>query len=119
MNQTKLLADTIVKGLQEKKGSGIVMADLQDIDGAICRYMIICEGKNPNQVSSLSDSVIDTVNALMREKPLTVEGVRNAQWIGMDYGTVIVHILLPALRSFYRIENLWEDSKIAIIPDLD
>jgi len=44
--------------------------------------------------------------------------MRNSRWIGLDYGTVIVHIFLPELRSFYRLEQLWADSKITVIPDV-
>jgi ribosome-associated protein len=80
--------------------------------------MVICEGNNPNQVSALCDSVWDTVYKDLSEKPLLVEGVRHAQWIGMDYGTVIVHIFLPEMRSFYKIESLWEDSAITRIDDM-
>jgi ribosome-associated protein len=119
MNQTIVLVETIVKGLQEKKGSNIVTVDLREIPGAICWYMIVCEGRNPNQVSSLSDSVWDTVHRELKEKPSSIHGLRNAQWVGMDYGTVIVHIFLPETRSFYRLESLWEDSVITKIPDID
>ncbi|MDR2775452.1 MAG: ribosome silencing factor [Tannerella sp.] len=119
MNQTNLLVETIVKGLQEKKGHGIVTVDLKKIPEAICQYLVICEGKNPHQVSSLSDSVWETVNRNLKENPSSVHGLCNAQWVGMDYGTVIVHIFLPETRSFYRLENLWEDSKIMKIPDID
>ncbi|MDR1523874.1 MAG: ribosome silencing factor [Tannerella sp.] len=119
MNQTSLLVETIVKGLQEKKGRSIVTVDLREIPGTICQYMVICEGKNPNQVSSLSDSVWDTVLKGLMEKPSSIHGLRNSQWVGMDYGTVLVHIFLPETRSFYRLENLWEDSIIVKIPDID
>lgn len=119
MNQTELLLETIVKGLQEKKGHGIVTVDLREMAGAICQYMVICEGNNPNQLSSLSDSVWDMVNKELKEKPISIDGLRNSQWIGMDYGTIIVHIFLPEMRAFYRLENLWEDTIITKIPDLD
>ena len=119
MNQTKLLLEAIVKGLQEKKGRGIVTVDLREMSGAICQYMVICEGNNPNQLSSLSDSVWDVVNRELKEKPISIDGLRNSQWIGMDYGTIIVHIFLPEMRAFYRLENLWEDTVITKIPDLD
>ncbi|MDR1098614.1 MAG: ribosome silencing factor [Tannerella sp.] len=119
MNQTNLLVETIIKGLQEKKGHGIVVVDLREIQGAICQYMVICGGNNPNQISSLSDSVWETVHRDLREKPASVHGLRNAQWVGMDYGTVLVHLFLPETRSFYRLESLWEDSKMERIPDID
>jgi len=119
MNQTELLLDVIVKGLQEKKGRNIVTIDLLNTPGAICQYMIICEGNNPNQLAALSDSVWEFVSNELKEKPLSIDGMRNARWIGLDYGTVIVHLFLPELRAFYRLEHLWEDSKMTKIPDLD
>ena len=61
MNQTKTLVNAVVKGLQEKKGKRIVTVDMSQLSGAICEYMVICEGNSPTQVSSLSDSVWDIV----------------------------------------------------------
>ncbi|MDR0348574.1 MAG: ribosome silencing factor [Tannerella sp.] len=119
MNQTNFLVKTIVKGLQEKKGHDIVIVDLREIQGAICQYMVICEGNNPNQITSLSDSVGEAVRRDLKEKPVSVHGLRNAQWVGIDYSSVLVHIFLSDTRSFYRLENLWEDSKMKRIPDLD
>ena len=118
MNQTDLLLDTIIKGLQEKKGHGIVAIDLRKTPGAICQYMVICEGNNPNQLAALSDSVWEFVNNELKEKPLSIDGMRNSRWIGLDYGTVIVHVFLPESRAFYRLEQLWEDSIITKIPDI-
>ena len=119
MNHVQLLLDTIVKGLQEKKGRNIVAIDLRKTQGAICQYMVICEGNNPNQLAALSDSVWEFVNKELKEKPLSIDGMRNSRWIGIDYGTVIVHIFFPELRVFYRLEQLWEDSILIKIPDLD
>ena len=59
MDQTKELVKTIVEGLQEKRGKNIVTVDLSQTSGAICQYMVICEGNTPTQVSALSDSVWD------------------------------------------------------------
>lgn len=59
MDQTKELVNTIVEGLQEKKGKNIVTVDLTQLSGAVCQYMVICEGNTPTQVSALSDSVWD------------------------------------------------------------
>jgi ribosome-associated protein len=119
MNQTKELIRTIVKGLQEKKGKNIVTVDLTNISGAICDYMIISEGNSPTQVSALSDSVWDFARKEANEKPLSVDGYRFAQWIGMDYGNVLVHIFLPEQRRFYNLENLWADSNLESIPNID
>ena len=61
MDQTKELVKTIVEGLQEKRGKNIVTVDLSQTSGAICQYMVICEGNTPTQVSALSDSVREFV----------------------------------------------------------
>ena len=113
------LVKTIVEGLQEKRGKNIVTVDLSQTSGAICQYMVICEGNTPTQVSALSDSVWDFARKNANEKPLSIDGTQGAQWIGMDYGTVLVHIFLPELREFYNLENLWSDAKVTQIVDLD
>ena len=119
MDQTKALVQTIVDGLQEKKGKNIVTVDMSNIAGAICQYMVICEGNTPTQVSALSDSVWDFARKNANEKPLSIDGQQAARWIGMDYGTVLVHIFLPEQREFYNLENLWADSTLTRVPDLD
>ena len=73
MDQTKELVKTIVEGLQEKRGKNIVTVDLSQTSGAICQYMVICEGNTPTQVSALSDSVWDFARKNANEKPLTDE----------------------------------------------
>ena len=119
MDQTEELVKTIVEGLQGKKGKNIVTVDLTQLSGSICQYMIICEGSTPTQVSALSDSAWDFAHRKAGEKPLSIDGAQRAEWIGMDYGTVLVHIFLPELREFYNLENLWSDAKVTQIVDLD
>ncbi len=119
MDQTKELVQTIVEGLQEKKGKNIVTIDLTRISGAICEYMVVCEGNTPTQVAALSDSVWDFARRDAGEKPLSVDGAQRAEWIGMDYGTVLVHIFLPAQREFYSLETLWSDAKVTEVPNID
>jgi ribosome-associated protein len=119
MDQTKRLVEAVVKGMQEKKGKRITTVDLTQLSGVICEYMIICEGNSLNQLSSLSDSVWEVVRTDAGEKFLSMDGNRHSPWIGMDYGTVLVHIFLPEQRSFYNLEHLWADSKITEIPDLE
>ncbi len=119
MDQTKELVEAVIEGLQEKKGKHIVSVDLTRLSGAICQYMVICEGNTPTQVSALSDSVWDFARKKANEKPLSIDGNQAAQWIGMDYGTVLVHIFLPEQRAFYNLDHLWADAKLTSIPDLD
>lgn len=119
MNDTKKLVELIIEGIQEKKGTGIVVVNLEKIEGAICRYFIICQGNSPQQVEAITDSIGDIVREKHGEKPLHVIGLENAQWVAMDYSDILVHIFLPEVRSYYNLENLWEDAALENIPDLD
>ena len=116
---TDLLVQKVIAGIQEKKGKNIVVADLMAIQGGICNYFIICEGNSPNQVSAIATSIKDFVRKEAYIKPIAIDGEKNAQWIAMDYGDVIVHIFLPDIREYYQLENLWNDAKLTHIPDLD
>ncbi len=116
--ETTLLVNKIIESLQDKKGHNITTIDLTGLDGCICMYFVICEGNSPTQVSALSDSVWDKVSADLREKPLGAIGMKEAQWVAMDYGTVIVHIFVPEMREYYNLENLWADAVIKTLPDI-
>ena len=119
MEQTKQLVKTITEGIQEKKGSDIVVADLTKIEGTICKYFIICQGSSPTQVEAIAESVGDFARERLKEKPTHVVGLENAQWVAMDYTDVLVHIFLPDVRQYYDLEHLWDDAQLTHIPDLD
>ena len=119
MDQVKKLVENITEGIQEKKGYGIVVADMNGVEGAICRYFIICQGNSPMQVEAIAESVEDMAREKMGEKPVKVVGLTHAQWVAMDYTDVIVHIFLPETRAYYNLEGLWEDACLTSIPDLD
>lgn len=112
------LLQSIIEGIQEKKGKNISAIQLKGMSGAICDYFVICEGNSTTQVSALADSVEEIVKKNTRENPIRVHGQQHAEWIGMDYGNVIVHIFLPELRTFYNIDTLWEDANAEQIPSL-
>ncbi|OAV69271.1 iojap-like ribosome-associated protein [Bacteroidales bacterium Barb6] len=119
MDQTTTLLNAVIAGIQEKKGKNIATVNLSRLSGAICEYMVICEGNSPTQVSALSDSVWDFARKNAGEKPLSIEGNQTALWIGMDYGTVLVHIFMPEQREFYNLDNLWADVPVTRIPNPD
>lgn len=119
MKQSKQLVDIITKGIQEKKGQDIVIADLSNIEGAIANYFVICQGNSPTQVEAISESIGDTVREDLKEKPVNVIGLGANQWVAIDFTDVLAHVFLPETRAFYDLENLWEDAKLTRIPDQD
>ena len=117
--EVKTLVKNIIDGIQEKKGTGIVVTDMTGIEGAICRYFVICQGNSPMQVEAITDSVEETARVKMGEKPVKVVGLPNAVWVAMDYTDVIVHIFVPQTREYYNLEALWEDARLTRVADLD
>jgi ribosome-associated protein len=115
----KMLVDSIVKGIQEKKGQDITVIDLKGIDGAIAQYFVVCQGNTPTQVEAITDSIAETTRIEQQEKPIRVVGLELAQWVAMDYTDVMVHIFVPDMRNYYNIESLWQDAKQTEIPNLD
>ncbi len=119
MNETKKLIEQITEGIQDKKGKKIVIADLTQIDDTICNYFIICQGNSPSQVTAIVESVKEFARKGVNVKPYAVDGLRNAQWVAMDYADVLVHVFMPEAREFYNLETLWADARLTPIPDLD
>lgn len=115
----KEVIQQIVEGIQDKKGKGIVVVDMLKLGNSICDYFVICQGNSPTQVSAITDSIEDTVRINCKKKPYSIDGLRNSQWVAMDYGDILVHIFLPDVRKFYDIEHLWADATLTEIPDLD
>lgn len=113
------LTQVIIEAIQDKKGSGICAINLAKIPTAPASDFIICQGKTPAQTTAIADNVIDKVRELTRRKPDSTHGIRNGQWIIVDYGDTMVHIFTPDFREFYNLEDLWVDGDITRIPDLD
>lgn len=119
MEETRRLVETITKGIQEKKGQDIVIIDLSGIEGTIANYFVICQGNSPMQVEAITESVGDFAREEAGEKPTHVVGLGLSKWVAMDYGSVLVHIFVPELRTYYDLESLWQDAKQTQIPNLD
>ncbi|MDE6023681.1 MAG: ribosome silencing factor [Muribaculaceae bacterium] len=115
---TKII-NVITSAIQDKKGFDISILDLSDVDGAPTGQFIICSGKSTTQVSSIADNVREEVLKQTGEKPINYDGYRNSQWIVIDYGDTMVHVFLPEIRQFYRLEELWSDAETIHIEDAD
>lgn len=117
--ETEHLVCKIVDAIQDKKGRGIVVADLSEIPGAICPCFVICQGNSPTQVDAIARSVGDKLRTDEGIKPIATEGLRAARWVAIDYVDVMVHIFLPEERRYYNLENLWADAVLTEVADLD
>lgn len=116
--ETKVLVEQIVNGLQEKKGREIISLDLRKIDNAVSDYFVIASGDSNTQVAALAGSVEEMVQKELNDKPWHVEGTSNAEWVLMDYVTVVVHIFQREPREHYNIEGLWADAIVKEYEDM-
>lgn len=119
MIENNSLTAVIVEAIQERKGKDITIIDLSEIDGAIAKEFVVCQGSSTSQVSAIADSVREYVQDRTGQKPYNYEGYQNSQWIIIDYGEIMVHIFLPEFRGFYNIEELWSDAPSVDVPNLD
>ena len=104
------LINTIVEGIQDKKGKDIVSLDLTGFDGAICSHFVVCNADSTAQVAAIADGIEEKVYETLKESPWRVEGKQTGLWVALDYVDVIVHIFQSDLRDYYRLEELWADA---------
>ncbi len=118
-SDSRLLTDSVLKGLLDKKGKDILELDLRHIDSAVCDYFIICSGGSNRQVNALANAAKDMVIEEQDEKPWHIEGLDNSEWVLLDYANVVVHIFQEETREFYKLEELWGDATIKPIELID
>lgn len=103
------IRNLVVKALDDGKAENIATIDVRKLT-SIADYMIVATGRSSRQVKSLADRVLEAGRA-KNLKPLGIEGERAAEWILLDFGDVIVHVMQPESREFYQLEKLWETPK--------
>jgi ribosome-associated protein len=100
---------TIIKAIQDKKGESIVSLDLRKIQEASADFFIVCEASNTTQVRAICDSIEEKVRSECGEMPYKHEGRQALQWVLIDYVNVVVHVMHPEARNFYKLEEMWSD----------
>jgi ribosome-associated protein len=112
LNARSKILKTIVHAIQEKKGENLISLDLRKIPEAVADYFIICEATNTTQLGGIADYVEEEVKKHCGERPFMHEGNRGQQWVLIDYINVVVHIMMPEARKFYKLEEMWSDAAI-------
>ena len=100
----------IIKAIQDKKGENIVSLDLRKIPEASADFFIVCEASSTTQVKAICDFIENEVKDKCGESPYKHEGRQALQWVLIDYVNVVVHVMHPEARKFYRLEEMWSDA---------
>jgi ribosome-associated protein len=107
-----ILAELVVKGMQEKKASDIVVINLKSLKNAVSDYFVIASANSDTQLDAIATSIEEEVFKSVRQNPWQSEGRTNNEWVLLDYVDVVAHIFLKDKREFYALEELWGDAKI-------
>lgn len=112
LTKSAKILKTIIHAIQEKKGENITSLDLRKIPEAVADFFIICEAPSTTQVKAIADHVREEVRDNCDETPYHYEGYQALQWILIDYVNVVVHVMHPESRKFYRLEEMWNDAQL-------
>lgn len=121
LNQTQETQSTAnwivaVRAAESKKATEIKVLDLTGIT-SFTDYFVICTGNNPRQIQAIADEV-DAQLKKVGERPHSVEGYDQAEWVLADYGDFLVHIFSPHSREYYNLERLWKSAReVEVAPE--
>lgn len=104
-----MLVDTIL----DKKGSDITLLDIRD-QALFADYFLICNGENERQLNALADTVRDKAKQEAKVIAYGVEGEPKSGWMLVDFGDLIVHIFSPHQRTYYDLEDLWNEAHVVL-----
>lgn len=105
------LVSNILESIENLKGQEVKVMDFVEIENAPFQYFVICNGTSTTHVNSIASAVERDCRNKLSERPYGVAGKQNAEWILMDYVTVVVHVFQPKVREFYDLEGFWGDAK--------
>ncbi len=94
--------------LEDLKAEDIVSLNVKN-KSSVTDMMIIASGRSTRHVKSISDNIIKKLKKI-KIKTLGIEGYSKSEWILIDFGDVLVHVMHPETREFYSLEKLWDES---------
>ena len=111
------LAFLAAEAADDRKAGDMVLINIGEVS-TLADYLLIVTGFSKVQLRAISDSVADKLEENLDRVPLRTEGHNKGGWILLDYGDLIVHILMPDLREFYSLEAFWGHGQIVALPEL-
>jgi ribosome-associated protein len=110
--QLAKLTKLVVAALEDLKALDLKVLDVRSMT-TVTDTMIIVSGTSTRHVKAMADNVVQkTSTAGLR--PLGIEGGQEGEWVLVDLGDVVVHIMLPQVRDFYNLEKLWDKDLVVV-----
>lgn len=113
IDESRELALAAARIADAQKGSNIVILQVGEVLG-VTEYFVVVSASNRRLVRTLVDEIEVQCRESVGRIPSRTEGVREQQWVLLDYGDVVVHVFLEEIREFYDIERLYKD--VPVIP---
>ena len=111
--QLEELKKVCVDALEDLKALELKVLDVRDLT-SVTDMMIIVSGTSNRHLKALADSVLEKTSK-HGLKPLGVEGLREAEWALLDFGDIVIHIMLPQVRATYNLEKLWDKDLLTLV----
>ena len=108
----RTLQTTIIDALEDMKAQDILVFDTQHLTSLFDR-IIIASGSSNRHTRSLAMSVRDQVRSADGQV-LSIEGLESGEWVLVDCGDAVVHIMQPMIREYYKLEQMWGDKPVAV-----
>lgn len=108
--QTRHEVARAVGAVESKKAEDVVILEMDRNSGAFTDYFLLCSGANPRQIQSIADEVQKELSQA-GDRPTSIEGYNQAEWVLLDYVNFVVHIFSERARKFYDLERLWKSAK--------
>lgn len=115
MIDSRALAERAAEAADDKKANGITLIDVESVS-SVTDYFLVCSGNTPIQVKAIADHIADELAKAGHPDPRS-EGAQAGRWVLLDFGVLVVHIMLDQERDFYNLERLWNHGHVTPWPD--
>lgn len=101
----EVVREAVIARLDSMKANDLKVIDVRG-KTSVCDFIVIASGTSTRHVKSMGDEVVVTAKKL-GYPPLGMEGEKDAEWILVDLGDTVIHVMLPRMREFYQLERMW------------
>lgn len=104
------MAELVADAADDKKASAITLIDVEKVS-SVTDYFVVCAGATSIQVKAIAQHIEDTLLEAGCQLYHS-EGANTASWVLLDFGSVVVHVMLEREREFYNLERLWSNGQV-------